>query len=309
MLADLRKSFDQAFDPDFRWLLVSGVAVALVMLTIGTVIVYWSATFVQDLGVQSFSAGLNQLLSSNVVATMFGLSVILMVPIAAFELGVFKDRVATAVEQVYYPLAQHDADTARPQRAFSSLRILFLLLISNAVLGVVFLAAPVLALALFWVVNGFLLGREFFYMIAIRRLDPLAALEQRDNHKWRIFVAGYITVVALSVPVLNLVVPVIAMTMFTHMVSRISPRKSGFLARLDEHRKWYSDRADPTPEPKVQPQTVMAQPAPVADIEPTAAVQPRKATRKSVNVEVDPDDPTTWNNIFSDLARPRRARG
>ena len=69
------------------------------------------------------------------------------------------------------------------------------------------LVAP-LAPLVFWLVNGFLLGREYFQLVAMRRLGPDGAAALRRRHFWRIWLAGTPMAVPLSVPVVNLLVPI-----------------------------------------------------------------------------------------------------
>ena len=81
---------------------------------------------------------------------------------------------------------------------------------------------PPLAPFVFWLVNGFLLGREYFALVARRRLGPEAAAELGRRHAGRIWLAGTAMAVPLSVPVLNLVVPILGVAVFTHQFHRMA---------------------------------------------------------------------------------------
>ena len=87
---------------------------------------------------------------------------------------------------------------------------------------VVYLTVAPLAPFVFWLVNGFLLGREYFQLVAVRRLGAAGAAALRRRHFGRIWVAGIAMVVPLSVPVLNLVVPIIGVAVFTHQFHRMA---------------------------------------------------------------------------------------
>jgi uncharacterized protein involved in cysteine biosynthesis len=81
---------------------------------------------------------------------------------------------------------------------------------------------PPAAPLVFWAVNGFLLGREYFQLVALRRLRPEAAAELRRRHAGRIWLAGTAMAVPLSVPVVNLLVPILGVAVFTHQVHRMT---------------------------------------------------------------------------------------
>ena len=72
---------------------------------------------------------------------------------------------------------------------------------ANLVALAIYLLVPPLAPFVFWLVNGFLLGREYFRLVAMRRLGPEAAAALRRRHFGRIWLAGTAMAVPLSVPV------------------------------------------------------------------------------------------------------------
>jgi uncharacterized protein involved in cysteine biosynthesis len=74
----------------------------------------------------------------------------------------------------------------------------------------------------FWLVNGYLLGREYFQLVAMRRLGAAGAANLRRHFGPRIWLAGVLMAVPLSVPVLNLIVPVIGVAVFTHQFHRLA---------------------------------------------------------------------------------------
>jgi len=75
---------------------------------------------------------------------------------------------------------------------------------------------------LFWAVNGFLLGREYFTLVALRRLPPVEAAALRRRNRLRLWAAGTLMAAPLSIPVVNLVVPVLGVATFTHLFHRLA---------------------------------------------------------------------------------------
>ena len=94
----------------------------------------------------------------------------------------------------------------------------------NLVAIVLYLLLAPLAPLIFWAVNGFLLGREYFQLVALRRLPPKDAARLRRSNFATIWAAGVLMAAALSLPVVNLIVPIIGAAVFTHLFHRLAPR-------------------------------------------------------------------------------------
>jgi len=67
-----------------------------------------------------------------------------------------------------------------------------------------------------------LLGREYFQMVAMRRLGRAGADALRKKHRLQIWLAGFLMAVPLSVPFVNLFIPVLGAATFTHMFHRLN---------------------------------------------------------------------------------------
>src|SRR5260370_37273313 len=70
------------------------------------------------------------------------------------------------------------------------LRLMGLTLLLNLLALPLYLIFPGINLFLFLVLNGYLLGRGYFEVIALRRLDAAAAKAVRNRFGGRIFVGG-----------------------------------------------------------------------------------------------------------------------
>jgi len=82
---------------------------------------------------------------------------------------------------------------------------------------------------LFLAVNGYLVSREFFEIVAARRMPPRPARRLRKAYTMRIFLFGLATVFLLTIPVLNIIVPVLAAAAMVHLYESL-PRKLEFEA-------------------------------------------------------------------------------
>ena len=160
------------------------------------------------------------------ILLMIGLSVFLMVPVAALFSGLFLDEVARAVEDRHYP----DLPMARRAGLYEGVRdavnFFGVLVAVNALALILYAFVGPFAPLMFWAVNGYLLGREYFQQVAARRLDRTAAKALRKAHRGTIWLAGCLMAAPLSLPLVNLVIPVLGVATFTHLALRLMPRGS-----------------------------------------------------------------------------------
>jgi uncharacterized protein involved in cysteine biosynthesis len=133
----------------------------------------------------------------------------------------FLERAAAAVEHKHYP----NLPATRGQDLKEIVRITLKFTVLSIVLNI--LALPIyivffflgpLNLFVFYALNGYLLGREFFELIAHRRMEPSQALHLRRAFQGQMFLAGVIITFLMTIPVVNLIAPVIATAAMVHLV-------------------------------------------------------------------------------------------
>jgi uncharacterized protein involved in cysteine biosynthesis len=216
MFSALAAAFGDLGDPRVRAVLWKSLSLALLVLALLAIglwfLVAWLAHF--DIG------WLNKLVE---FAAGFGVVILawFLFPAAVTStLGVFLDEVSEAVEERHYPhlpraRPQSWGEIIRQTLAFTAVALgLNLLLLPFYLLLIWF---PPAYAALFYGVNGYLLGREYFEQVAMRRLDPEGARRLRLAHQGRILLAGIAIAFLLTVPVLNLIAPVLATAFMSHL--------------------------------------------------------------------------------------------
>jgi uncharacterized protein involved in cysteine biosynthesis len=132
-------------------------------------------------------------------------------------IGLFLDRVAAAVEVRHYP----GLPPARPIGFWESLVTAGKLVLAMLVLNILALPLylfPVINLLVFYGLNGYLLGREYCELAALRRMDGKAAQRLRKAHGLRVFLAGVVIAFLLTLPGINLIAPVIGTAAMVHLV-------------------------------------------------------------------------------------------
>ena len=155
------------------------------------------------------------------IGLMLLLSVVLMVPVAAVVVGFFLDGIVAAVEARHYPHLPAVSALGIGEQLWDAIVFFGVVILANLLALLIYFLVPPFAPFIFWVVNGFLLGREYFTLVAMRRLGPKVAKELRRRHGARIWLSGIAMAVPLSIPILNLVVPVIGVAFFTHQYHRL----------------------------------------------------------------------------------------
>ena len=148
---------------------------------------------------------------------ILGLSVFLMVPVASAMSAFFVDDVARAVEERHYPNTRAQYRSKLSEEVRESLGFLGTMLAANLIALIFYVLFTVFAPIIFWSLNGYLIGREYFYMAAKRHLGRDNALSAFRDHRFRVWMCGVILVLPMSVPLLNLLVPVLAAASFTHL--------------------------------------------------------------------------------------------
>ena len=152
---------------------------------------------------------------------MIGLSVFLMVPVAALFTGFFIDDVAQAVEDRHYPALPPVPRQRLYDSLVGSVNFFGVLVAVNLLALLAYAFVGPFAPLMFWAVNGYLLGREYFQTVAMRRMDRKAAKALRKQYSGRIWLAGTLMAAPLSLPFMNLVIPVLGVATFTHLFHRI----------------------------------------------------------------------------------------
>jgi uncharacterized protein involved in cysteine biosynthesis len=144
--------------------------------------------------------------------------------VAIAIVGLFADEIVVAVERRHYPAMLAGARGVPLHRAArmglaSALRFLVI----NLVLLPVYVGLMVTGIgtaAAFFVVNGWLLGRDLGDMVSARHLAPAAMREWRRAHQAQRFLLGLAVTGLFVVPFLNLLAPVIGAAMATHLFHR-----------------------------------------------------------------------------------------
>jgi CysZ protein len=226
ILGDFLKALGQITDGRFLGVLAIGLGLTIALL-VGFYLVF--VTVIGWIVPESFTlpwigeiTWVDNALNWAGVPVMLLLSSILMVPVASAFISMFLETIAAAVERKHYPNLPPARSIGIIGGLVDAVKFLGLLIVVNLLALVLYLVFTPLAPILFWVVNGVLLGREYAQLVALRRSDAAGAAAFRKRHRPTIFAAGVLMAVPLTIPVVNLLVPILGAATFTHLYHRLT---------------------------------------------------------------------------------------
>jgi CysZ protein len=226
ILGDFLRALRQLPDRRFASVLLTGLALTVALLVtvywLFTQIIAWVIPETLTLPWIGEVGGISTAIGWAAIPVMLLASVFLMIPVASAFTGIFLDRIANAVEDRHYPNLPPARAVGLLEGVADGLKFMALLLAVNLLALIVYIFLAPLAPLIFWGVNGFLLGREYTQLVALRRLDANGASAFRRRHRVQIFAAGVMVAVLLTIPVVNLLVPILGAATFTHLFHRLN---------------------------------------------------------------------------------------
>lgn len=216
----------QIGDPKFRAVLLRGVGLTIVMLIAACAGAIWLINRLSGDEISLPWIGavpwLNDVLNYSGIFVVLILPVFLMVPVASAITSMFLDEVAQAVEDKHYPSLPAVPGLPFSDNLRDALGFMGVLIVANLLALILYVIFTPLAPFIFWAMNGFLLGREYFTLAAMRRIGREGARKLRAKHSATIWLAGTLMAIPLSVPLVNLVIPIIGAATFTHIYHKLS---------------------------------------------------------------------------------------
>ena len=219
MLADLLKAFHQLDDRGVQRLLLYCVA--------GTLAIFGALTVLAGLALAALDPTGMILVDVLISVAGVGAAVIvawLLFPVTtALVLSFFLEDVAAAVERRHYPGLPPVRDIGVAENAWSALQfVAFALLLNLLALPLYLLPGP--NIVVYLALNGYLLGREYFELVAQRRATRPEIRRLRTEAKGGLFLGGLFIAAMLTVPLFNLVAPIVATAFMVHRFERLRRR-------------------------------------------------------------------------------------
>lgn len=218
MLTAFARAIAQLGDPAFRRPLLLGLAGALAIFT-----GLWTALWLILTRTQLFaSTWLDGALAALGGLAAIVLTFLLYPAVAAGVMALFLDSAVDAVEARHYPRLPPPRRAGLGEQAWVAVRLTGAAVVLNLAALPLYLI-PGINLVVFYGLNGYILGCEYFEMAALRRLDPVAARRLRGDRRLSVLVVGVVIALISTLPVINIVAPLLAIAAMTHRVQSWLP--------------------------------------------------------------------------------------
>ncbi len=228
ILTSFFKAVGQLGDPRFRRVLWLGIGLTIALLVAAYAAFLWFLNWASPEDMVFPIIGqvqwLDDLLGWGSLFLMLIFSVFLMVPVASAITSMFLDDVAQAVEDRHYPHLPPVPHVPFFDALRDTVNFLGVLILANVLALFLYAFFAPAAVFIFWGLNGFLLGREYFTLAAMRRVGRAEAKVLRRRHAGTVWLAGILMAMPLSIPLINLLIPILGAATFTHLFHQLQAR-------------------------------------------------------------------------------------
>ncbi|MCP4183984.1 MAG: sulfate transporter family protein [Hyphomicrobiales bacterium] len=154
----------------------------------------------------------------------------LIAPVSAMFAGIFLDDVAQEVEAKYYPGDPSGRELPISAAVWLAAKFTVLVIIANLI-ALLLVLLPGINMMIFFFLNGFLLGREYFQFAAMRFAGEEEVWALRKANEGLIFLGGMIIAGFMAIPILNLATPIFAAALMVHIHKQCRMRNLEFNPR------------------------------------------------------------------------------
>lgn len=216
MITDALDAFAEIFSPPFRGVMWKSFALTAAILVLAGVGLDRLALSFVHVGPAWLSAVLSVVVTLGLIVVVIFLAPAAVSLVASF----FLDDVAAIVERTIDPNGPPGRPLPLAPSVAMGIRFAVLSVLINAIVLTLTIFTGV-GLASYFVLNGYLLGREYFVLAAMRHVSAAEARLLFERNAPMIFIAGAIVSGFVAVPVLNLLTPLFATAFMTRLCKRI----------------------------------------------------------------------------------------
>lgn len=225
MASAFSKAVGQLGDPAFRrvlgWTLLL-TASLFVLLALGT------AELVDRLP-EYEESWMNWTVGATAVIVYLFAAWLLFPAAATAIMGLFLDDAAEAVELKHYASDPPGVALGMGHAFWEALKLGLVILGVNIAALPLYLFSmmfPMGPVILFYLINSYLLGREYFELVAMRHLRPPQAKRLRRINRGAVTLHGLPIAVAFSIPILNLLAPLFGTAYMMHIFKALNRQEA-----------------------------------------------------------------------------------
>jgi len=222
MIRAFELAFSQLTDPKMRSVLWQSLLLSLVLQVALIALAWWGlasfATFkwqwVNDL-IRWLGGGAVIVLALMLFPASFGIVI-----------SIFMERIADIVEARHYPALGPARGIPIWTGIWTGVAFLVALVVLNLVMLPIYIVAIFVAglgAVVFYAVNGLLTGRMYYELVALRRRSPADVKAWRKANPGILWLTGIVIVLLGTIPILNLLVPVVGTAAMVHVAQSLKP--------------------------------------------------------------------------------------
>ena len=237
MLDAAIKALSQMTTPPFRTVLWKSIGLAIIVLILIGVALERVYAYLAAEG-SSWLDGvvwgwaqmpLHALIWAITIAVGLGLfagAIFLMPAVTSLVASFFVDEIAELVEHEHYPADPPGKPVPIARAAYEGIKTALLALLVY-LCAVPFLLFAGIGVVIFFLATAWLLGREYFELVAMRHHPIDEAKAMRRARSGTVFVAGLFIAAFVAIPIVNLATPLFGTAFMVHMHRRIAggPRR------------------------------------------------------------------------------------
>lgn len=141
-------------------------------------------------------------------------------------ISLFLERIADIVESTHYPHLGPARGIPIWTGIWTGVVFLLAVVALNLVMMLLYIIAIFVAglgIVLFYAINGWLAGRMYYEQVALRRLSPAEVKAWRRANSAKLWVTGMAAVFLGTIPVVNLIAPVLGVAAMVHVAQTLRP--------------------------------------------------------------------------------------
>jgi CysZ protein len=219
MISAFVKAFEQLGDPRLRRFIFLSLIASIVVLVALVAGVSYGLSLLTLVGIPWIDTALSW--AGGLASVVLGF--LLFPAVVVIVMSIFLDEVADAVEARHYPNLPKAPGQGTVAGIWTGLKFAALLIGVNILLLIVYLLMSLTVVlvpfipVVFYTVNGWLAGREYFETVAFRRLKEPQARELRQPFGLQLTMAGAAIAFLAVIPIVNLLAPVLATAVMVHL--------------------------------------------------------------------------------------------
>lgn len=215
MFSAFRLALVQLPEKKFRSVLLRSLGLTVLLFAIFWIGAAWSWPSEGFFGINWLDRGMEWAAGFLGIGAM----IVLLIPVASMFVAIFLDEIADAVEARFYA---HDApgrEQPLSEAIWVGLKFTALVIVLNILILPFYLIG--IGFIAFFVLNGYLLGREYFEMVGVRHQTIDEVKQVRRANGAMVFVCGALMAFLLTIPIVNFFIPVVGTAFMVHVYKRI----------------------------------------------------------------------------------------